>query len=281
MMKYIQWKTFIINEDGLLFTHDNVNNIDVITYPATQRYLNQLTLGVDNNRVLYPFNATLQGEQGDGFVRLNFTGNYYFNYAKAGGLNVRIFAGKFIYTGDNSFIKQYSTDRYHLNMTGPNGYEDYTYSNYFIGRNEFQGASSQQIMNRDGFFKVRSDLLSSKIGKTDDWLSAVNLTTNIPKDINPLELLPIKIPVKLFADIGTYAEAWKKTSTTGRFLFDGGVQVSLFKNLINVYAPFVYSKVYRDYFRSTITGSRFVKNISFSLDIQQLKLRSFFPQLSL
>ncbi len=280
-MKYIQWKTFIINEDGLFFTRDTVNNIDIITYPAMQRYLNQLSLGIENNRALYPYNAVLQGEQGDGFVRLNFTGNYYFNYAKGGGLNVRLFAGKFIYTNDNSFINQYSTDRYHLNMTGPNGYEDYTYSNYFTGRNEFRGASSQQIMNRDGFFKVRSDLLSSKIGKTDDWLSAVNLTTSIPKSINPLELLPVKIPVKLFVDIGTYAEAWKKTSTTGRFLFDGGVQVSLFKNLVNVYAPFVYSKVYRDYFKSTITGSRFVKNISFSLDIQQLKFRSFFPQLSL
>ena len=280
-MKYIQWKTFIINEDGLFFTHDNINNIDLITYPTTQRYLNQLSLGVENTRALYPYNAVLQGDQGDGFVRLNFTGNYYFNYAKSGGLNVRLFAGKFIYTNDNSFVNQYRTDRYHLNMTGPNGYEDYTYSNYFVGRNEFQGASSQQIMNRDGFFKVRSDLLSSKIGKTDDWLSAVNLTTSIPKSINPLELLPIKIPVKLFVDIGTYAEAWKKTSTTGRFLFDGGVQVSLFKNLVNIYAPFVYSKVYRDYFRSTITGNRFVKNISFSFDIQQLRLSRFFPQLSL
>lgn len=65
-------------------------------------------------------------------------------------------------------------------------------------------------MNRDGAFKVRTDLLSDKIGKTDDWLTAINLNTSIPKKINPLELLPLKIPLRIFVDIGTYAEAWKK-----------------------------------------------------------------------
>ena len=46
----------------------------------------------------------------------------------------------------------------------------------------------------DGAFKVRSDLLSQKIGKTDDWLAALNLCTTIPKQINPLSVLPVKIP---------------------------------------------------------------------------------------
>jgi hypothetical protein len=81
-----------------------------------------------------------------------------------------------------------------LNLSGANGYEDYTYSNYFIGRNEFEGFASQQTMIRDGAFKVRTDLLSDKVGKTDRWLVATNFTTDIPKNINPLQLLPIKIP---------------------------------------------------------------------------------------
>ena len=279
--KFIQFKTFLINETGILFKKDIINNMDIITYPKEQRYVNQLQFSLENNRVLYPFNAVIQGEQGDGFVRLNFTGNYFFNYADKGGLNVRLFAGKFIYTVDKSFTNQFRTDIYHLNMSGPKGFEDYSYSNYFVGRNEFDGFASQQIMSRDGFFKVRTDLLSSKIGKTDDWLGAVNLTTSIPKNINPLELLPVKIPVKLFCDIGTYAEAWQKNSSTGRFLYDAGFQISLFKNVLNIYLPLVYSKVYSDYFKSTITEKRFVKNISFSIDIQQLSLSKLFSQPSL
>ncbi len=279
--KYVQFKSYLINETNILFARDYINNKDIITYPTEKRYVNQLQFVVENKRVLYPYDAVFQAEQADGFVRLNVTGNYYFNYQKGGGLNVRFFAGKFIYTGDKGFTNQFKTDIYHLNLSGPKGYEDYNYINYFVGRNEFEGFSNQQIMKRDGFFKVRTDLLSNKIGKTDDWLSAVNLTTDIPKSVNIFNALPIKIPVRLFVDIGTFAEAWKKDAETGRFLYDAGLQVSIFKNVLNIYVPIVYSKVYSDYFKSTIPEKRFLKNISFTLDLQQLKFSTLAPQAGL
>ena len=274
--KWVQWKTYFIRETGLLFTRDTINHIDIISYPKVNRYLNQLTLGVENNRVLYPYSAKLTTGQGEDFMRFAFEGNYFFNYAKGGGLNARIFGGKFIYIGDKTPFKQFETDRYHLNMTGANGYEDYTYDNYFIGRNEFEGLSSQQIMIRDGGFKVRSDLLASKIGKTDNWLAAVNLKTDFPKEFNPLQILPFKIPLKIFLDAGTYAEAWQKNAPTGKFIYDAGLQLSLVKNLINIYIPILYSKVYADYFKSTVTGKRFWKNISFSIDLQNFRFNKFF-----
>lgn len=279
LTKFIQWKTFFIEETGLLFTRDTMQQIDVISYPKQKRHVNQLQFVISNSRVLYPYDGALQVEQGDGFVRTNFTGNYFFNYAKGGGVNVRLFAGKFFYTGDRTFLTQFKTDRYHLNMTGPKGYEDYTYNNYFMGRNEFEGFANQQLMIRDGAFKVRTDLLSSKIGKTDNWLAALNFNSSIPKNINPLELMPFKIPLKVFADIGTYADAWQKDAGTPRFLFDAGLQVSLLKNTVNFYIPFFYSKVYKDYFKSTITEKRFIKNISFSIDLQNATVKKLFPQL--
>ncbi len=277
--KFVQWKTFLINEQGLLFTRDTVNMVDVITYPTESRYVNQLQFVIENNRVLYPYKGALQIEQGEGFARLAFTGNYYFNYAKNGGMNVRVFAGKFFYLGDKTFLKQFETDRYHLNMTGPKGYEDYTYNNYFIGRNEFDRFSNQQIMIRDGGFKVRTDFLSNKIGKTDDWLASANFTSTIPNAINPLAVLPFKLPIKVFFDIGTYAEAWQKNAATGRFIYDAGLQLSLFNDIVNIYVPLLYSKVYKDYFKSTITEKRFIKNIAFSIDLQNISLRKLIPQI--
>ncbi|RYY49354.1 MAG: M1 family peptidase [Chitinophagaceae bacterium] len=280
--KSIQWKTFLISETGLSFRRDTSgpSPVDVISYPKESRYVNQLEFRVQDDRVLYPYTAMLQGAQGKGFVRTDLTINYFFNYATGGGLNVRMFAGKFFYTGNKTFLTEFETDRYHLNMTGPKGYEDYNYQNYFYGRNEFEGAAAQQIMIRDGAFKVRTDLLSNKIGKTDDWLAALNFTTSIPKKINPLEILPIKLPLKLFADVGTYAEAWETNSGTPKLLYDAGVQLSLLKNTINIYVPLLYSKVYDQYFKSTITEKRFVKNISFSIDVQQLSLKKLIPQLA-
>ena len=279
--KFLQWKTFLIREQGLRFSRDPVTGQDVITYPFANRYVNQLRFVWENNRVLYPYRTEARLEQGDGFARLAVTGNYYFNYAKGGGMNLRFFAGKFFYLSDKTYLKQFETDRYHLNMSGPKGYEDYTYENYFIGRNEFEKYASQQIMERDGFFKVRTDLLSSKTGKTDDWLAAANFTTDIPEAVNPLQVLPVKIPLKIFLDIGTYAEAWKTNSGNGRLLYDAGLQLSLFANTVNIYFPLVYSKVYRDYFKSTITEKRFLRNISFSIDLQNITMKKLAPQIPL
>ncbi len=278
---FLQWKTFLIEETALQFMRDTVLQSDIITYPKQRRYLNQFTASITNYRALYPYNAMLQVEQGEGFVRAGVTGNYFFNFTKDGGINVRLFAGKFFYTGDKTFSAQFATDRYHLNMTGPKGDEDYTYNNYFYGRNEFEGVASQQIMIRDGGFKVRTDLLSNKVGKTDDWLIAINLTSDIPKQINPLAILPFKVPIKLYADIGTYAEAWEKAGATGRFLYDAGLQLSLFQNVVNVYFPLLYSDVYKNYFKSTIPTNRFAKTISFSIDFSKLQANKLFPELGL
>ena len=163
-------------------------------------------------------------------------------------------------------------------MTGPNGYEDYTYSDYFIGRNEFEGAASQQIMVRDGAFKVRTELLADKVGKTDDWLIAVNLSSGFPKELNPFTFLPKDFPLqlKLFADIGTYAEPWEKNSTAERFLFNGGLQLSILKETINIYLPLVYSKIYKEYIQSTLPKkNRWAKMMSFSINMSNFSFRKF------
>ena len=166
-------------------------------------------------------------------------------------------------------------------MTGANGYEDYTYSDYFIGRNKFQAAASQQIMMRDGGFKVRTNLLAEKVGKTDDWLAAVNLTSAIPDAVNIFNILPVKLPVKLFADIGTRSEAWKKNAAEDRFIYDAGLYLSLLSDNINIYLPLIYSPVFSDYFKSTLPQkNRWLKKISFTIDISNFNLRKINRNLS-
>jgi hypothetical protein len=279
MSRFLQLKSFLLTETGLLFSRDSTHNTDIISYPKERSNLLQLQFVINDNRVLYPYEAAFEVEHGNGFVRTQFTGHYYFNYAQEGGMQLRFFAGKFFYTTDKTYLSQYKTDRYHLNMSGAKGYEDYTYGNYFVGRHEFEGFSNQQIMIRDGGFKVRTDLLSDKIGRTDDWLAAVNLCSTIPKNIDPMQLFPVKIPLKVFADFGTYSDAWKNNAGTPRIIYDAGLQLSLLKNTVHFYFPLLYSKVYRDYFKSTITEKRFIRNISFSIDLQQVSLKKLFPQI--
>ncbi|HEU4469752.1 MAG TPA: M1 family metallopeptidase [Flavisolibacter sp.] len=278
--RYLQWKTFLIGEQSLRISRDTVisgtDTALILRYglPRQDRYLNQLRLVYENNRALYPFRFHLQVEQASDFIRPALTANYFFNYPDQGGLQLRFFAGKFIYLNGKTIRKQFENDRYHLNMTGANGYEDYTYSTYFFGRNEFEGLESQQIMMRDGGFKVRTDLLASKIGKTDNWLAAINLHSSLPDKINPLSVLPVKIPLGVFFDIGTYAEAWEKDAEGDRFLYDMGLHIPLLDEAVNIFIPVFYNKVYGDYFKSTIPKNRFFKTISFTIDLYPKSLRA-------
>lgn len=281
--RFIQFKHYNIREDFLNFTHVETptDTFDLAGKETVNRQVNQLQLGISNTRILYPYRAIVQVEQMDDIFRATLTAEQYFNYNdKDGGLNVRLFAGKIFYNGAKTLQKQFANDRYAFNMTGPKGDEDYTFSDYFAGRNEFKGFAVQQVMIRDGAFKFRTDLLANRPGRTDNWLAALNFISDIPSQINPLSILPIKIPIKLFADIGTYAEAWEKNSQNTRFLFDAGIHLALFKNTINIYYPLFYSKEYSDYSLQMHGKKRSAKNISFSFDLNGFGLRRLVPQIN-
>ena len=239
----------------------------------TSRYLNQLTLGTDNYRTLYPYDAQLQLQQAKDFYRLNFTGNYLFNYSNGGGMNVRLFAAKFGYIGNPSGLDQLNTLQYQPKLTAVRGNEDYTYSNYFIGRNENEGFANQQIMMRDGGLKIRTDLFQDLQGRSDNWVASMIFTTTLPD-----KLFPVKLPIKLFLDVGSYSEAWDRDAGTSRFLYVGGLQLSLFKNLVNIYAPVVFSKEFRDNLKTIPEDYKFFKRISFSIDIHTLSMRKLLPE---
>ncbi len=278
----IQAKTFLLNEDALNFTTvitptDTLNQVTTIT---KKNIINRLSVSLSDDRILYPYDITFSADQRKNFIRAGLTAKYFFNYKDGkSGMSARLFAGKFLYLKPATFNTQLENDRFFLNMSGPKGNEDYTYSDYFIGRNEYQNWMSQQIMERDGFFKVNTDLLGEKVGKTDDWLTSINLVTDIPDNINPLIVLPVKIPFKIFADIGTYSEAWKDNPATGRFIYDAGIQFSLIRSIVNIYIPVLYSKVYKDYYKSTITQHRFLRTISFNIDLSQLQANKLLSNL--
>ena len=277
--RYLQWKSFLIREGGFHFGTDTIVNggdsifKQAISVKKENRVVNRLEFVYQNVRALYPFDFTISIDQIEDLIRPIFTASYFFNYPKGGGLEARLFAGKIFYADGRNQLKSFTTDRYHLNMTGSDGFEDYTYSNYFLGRNKFEGLASQQIMMRDGGFKFRTDLLGNKVGKTDRWLTTLNFSTTIPDKINPLSVLPIKLPVRIFADIGTYAEAWDRDTELDRFLYDIGLQLSLFKGTINIYAPLIYSNVYKEYYKSYLSEKRFLKNISFTIDLNNASMK--------
>lgn len=270
--KWIDFRTYIIGERGFNY---KISSRDSNYYPIPQkyaiRYLNQLTFNQEDFRVLYPYQVQAQIQQASNWYRLNFTTNYFFNYSKGGGMSVRLFAAKFGYIGNLSSAEKFSTYYYQPKLTASKGSDDYTYSNYFIGRNAFSGFSNQQIMMKDGGLKLRTDLFQNLQGRSDNWIAALNFNTSLPKQI-----LPEFIPLKAFFDIGSYAGAWGNNPPTAKFLYVAGLQLSLFKNCINIYAPLFYSSDFGNSLKTVPDQNGFFQKISFSIDVQNISFKRIF-----
>jgi hypothetical protein len=157
---------------------------------------------------------------------------------------------------------------------GVTGDEDYLYEDYFIGRSASYaiekssisnaGLPAQQIMNRDGGLKLRIDDYDYVQGKSADWVSSLNFNTSLPAN-----LFPFPVPIRIFFDVGTYAEAWQNNPPTSHFLYVGGIQLSLFHNLLNIYAPLIYSND----FNQALASTNFGRRITFSIDIQNINYK--------
>jgi len=283
-VSWIDFRTYIIGEKKFTNYEYITGSDSIAVYPTaftnTNRYLNQVSFSMANYRALYPYSYQLQFQQGEGFYRLNVTGQYYFNYAQGGGLHARVFAAKFGYIGN----KKFSSYLYQPKLLGGTGEDDYGYSNYFVGRSASSsnpelpvannGIAGQQIMIQNGGgLKLRMDKYAYLYGQSENWVAAINLNSTLPK-----ALFPFKIPLRVFLDVGTYAEAWQKNALTNKLLYTGGLQLSLFKDVLNIYAPLIYSKIYKTTLKTDPEQNKFLKRITFSIDIQNINLKKLVPQ---
>jgi hypothetical protein len=267
---WLEAKTFLIGEKS--FNNYVLKSSDSLYYPVAGkydfRYLNQLTFTIRDTRVLYPYAVNLQVQQAAPFYRVNLDIHYFFNYETSGGLDVRLFGAKFGYLGTRNPAQDLTP--YEPKLTAVRGSEDYTYENYFIGRNDFNGLASRQIMMRDGDLKLRTDLFQGLQGRSDNWVAAVNLNSTLPPQIAPGWL-----PLRLFFDLGTYSQAWSDNPPTSHFLYVGGVELDLF-HVLRIYAPLVYSNDFSNQLKTVPGQNGFEQKLSFSIDFQQIPFRKLF-----
>lgn len=256
LQRILDFRTFIISEQQLKFSSPPPPG-DTVFYAvrngSATTIIPQLTMSWIDNRKLHPYSIVAGLQQVKDIVRLTFTGNYFLNYDKSGkGISARLFAGKIFYTQEKTTQLRSDNSRYHFTMHGPNGQQDYTYSNAFMERNQSVQIGGRQIMMRDGGFKYRSDFSSVVPGLSttgadffDDWMLTLNTYFDIPDKINPLTMLPFKTRLQLFADVGTSASPWKEGSTQPRFLYSIGFHLPVFK-FLHLYYPVIQSSAFKE-----------------------------------
>lgn len=270
---YIEWKLYLIGENPYDYMKSERDSLYYPVHGKTAlRYINQVSFVHRNRRALYPYDVSLQVQQASDFYRIDGDLRYFFNYPDGGGLHARVFASKFGFVGKGS---TFNTFRYQPKLTAVRGDEDYTYGDAFIGRSAFDGLASRQIMQRDGDLKLRTDLFGNLQGRSDNWVASMNLRSTLPAAV-----VGPRFPLELFFDVGTYADAWKKGTEQPRFLYVAGVQLNVLKSLLTIYAPLLYSRPFRDSFKTVPDENGFFKKISFRIDANSFLQRHLHPSVA-
>jgi len=223
----------------------------VVTNALQTTIVNNLYYRLENKRVINPFLALFSAQHNDRFLKLSAELHYALTFSKGNNLNIRFFAGTFAYKSA-AF-----TNDYRFRMSGFDGSRDYLYDYNYIGRNETTGFSSAQFVEGDGGFKTFTYL-----GQSSKWLVALNLKS--PKVKN--------IPLRLFVDVG--ASEFNESLLNQRVLYDAGLNISIWKNILEFYVPLVYSSDIRTNLKA-IGKDKFFDTVRFTLNLHLIKPHEF------
>lgn len=229
----------------------NLTNINGSSYYKPKKgtnylYVNTLQYKLENKRAINPFNLIYQLDHNWEMAKTSLTFNYAVSFKNNNTLDIRFFAGAFLYQSKNV------VNDYRFRMSGWNGYQDYGYDYMYFGRNEDHGMPFSQFVENDGAFKVWTPL-----GQTSKWLVALNLKS--PK--------LGKLPLKLFVDIG--ASEFNESLIKDKVLYDVGVNITVWKNVLDIYIPFLYSQDIKN--ALSANNKSFFDGIRFTFNMQNLK----------
>jgi hypothetical protein len=248
-------KQYHINET--FFTYSQNFAIDSLFRPSLKSVLNNYALlryDFRNDRTFHPYGANAEVQLGKHFIKLNLEAKLRIDYdVKGKSLYIRGFGGLFSSSSSDN-------NRYMLN-TSFSGVNDYLFEGIYGARNKNEGFLSKQVSKQEGGFKLPTNLYANPLGRSDNWLLALNLKTDLPFG---------RLPLRLYADIATFADA-KRINPKGNVVsFNAGLELSLFKELISIYAPLLLSTDYSSYLKEIYPEQKFLNSITFSINIERM-----------
>jgi hypothetical protein len=220
-----------------------------------EKFYGKVRFQHNNKRTYNPYDFGLEAQFGSNFAKLSVEANLKVDYFyKDKGIHFRFFGGKLIPV--NAAVQDIA--RYSLAGTY-SGWNDYLYDETFFARNYQTSFGAQQIYIREGGMKMPTLQYANQVGLANNWLAAFNVNID----------LPIGLPVSLFADFMTLADARAVNPAGSKWLYDAGIAVKILK-FADVYFPLLMSREYKDYTNSVLGKGAFWKSITFKFDLDKI-----------
>jgi hypothetical protein len=202
-----------------------------------------------NSRAIDPFTFNFNFQNTATMAKASVTFKYNITVRQRQSIELRIFAGTFIAGGlaERSY--------YAFRSSGYSGYQDYLFDHNFAARNESSWVGFTQFAEQDGAMKVRTPL-----GQSAEWLTALNIKSPFI----------FHLPFRLFADA---VVCDGRSLLNDKYLWDAGVNLTIWKDVLEVYLPLAYS----DGIRKILALNRisFAERIRFTLNIHKLAPKNF------
>lgn len=252
----IKFNSTTIFLDSMIYTRTKPARLKNCNYT-----INMISYIFQNNQLINPYNFNFNLQQNTNFFKATFEANYSITYSIKNSsdkgislnsnksLDIRFFAGKFLWQQKGYY------GNYNFKMSGTNGYDDYLLEHIYPGRQEYSGFWSYQFVEDEGGFKTNTG-----IGSSNKWITALNIETS----------LPWKIPIKLFADIGTYANAKNAFLGSNQLIYDAGISLTLIPKICSIYFPLLMSD---DLHKAIDLNTKaYWERIRFSIRIEKLNI---------
>jgi hypothetical protein len=211
-----------------------------------------------NTRTYNPFDYKAEGQLGADFAKITAESNIRIDYnTKHKSLYIRAFVGKFFAINSDPAVY----GRYELNASY-SGLDDYLYDGTYLGRNAQNNLAAQQVSMQEGGFKVP---VFNNADQSDSWMGTINLKTDLP--------ITRLLPIRLFFDAGLVPNNNPSFthSGTSTFIYDGGVEVHIIKDVVSIYIPVIMSNDFDNYLTAAYGHKNvFARSISFTMDFQNI-----------
>ena len=191
-----QDRVSIATLEPLTVVYSNAYSIKEIDYIATEK------------RKLNPYESKISLQQGDGFVRTSLEAKYTVSFPKSKGLELRLFAGKFLQNDPYSGVG--------YSFFGDN---DIMYDQLYFDRTRFGSKVKQFALTEGGIKNTYSAPLAT------DWITTVNISSS----------LPIGLPIRAYADGGF-------TNASTHLEYAAGLSFSPIPGFFDVYFPLLMAQ---------------------------------------
>lgn len=211
----------------------------------TYSFINELNYTLVNNRIINPFSFNASLQHNNKMAKVFGELNYKFTLSKRYAFDMRLFGGSFI-TGSESDKGLYS-----FKIDGYRGSYDYLFAYHYMARNVNEGVGANQFTETDGALKIPA----KGLGSSTQWMTAINLKS-------PRIFI---LPVRLFFDA---AVSESKNRINDKYFWSTGLNVTIFKDILDIYIPFAYSNDIKNVLELNNVG--FWERVRFTLNLHKL-----------